>query len=67
MEWINVKTELPKEIKKIKMSEKVLISDGKIVMESRYFYGKHPKWCYENTMAGITPTHWMPMPEPPSA
>lgn len=65
MEWIEVKTKLPKKVRGTNSSEPLLITNGEKIMESCYFFGKHPRWCYEYTIHGITPTHWMPFPPLP--
>ena len=41
----------------------VLLADGKQHREVGYYSMKHGRWSCEDT---FTPTHWMPVPKPPS-
>ena len=49
-------------------AQSILISDRKRVMQG-WFSEINKRWCSSAEQFGVRwkPTHWMPLPEPPSA
>ena len=67
MKWISVKDKLPEysgEFINIKCSKMAIISNGDYVTTSFYEDGS---WvdAFDGLPLEKTPTHWMPLPEPP--
>lgn len=56
--WIPVEKETPPE------GEFILCSDGNVVFQGMFVAGI---WVLDNVVRGLQPTHWMLLPEPPTA
>lgn len=67
MQWINVGKKLPKNddlviVTNTEDADNIWVCCGYYRRSNRKWYNQfeHPKWDPD-----ITPTHWMPLPEPP--
>ncbi|HAM53748.1 MAG TPA: hypothetical protein DCP92_24780 [Nitrospiraceae bacterium] len=67
MNWISVKDRLPPN------NHCVITWDGEFVSQFDYYDAKSGQWfvigdcCHDDSLVGRLITHWMPLPEPPSA
>lgn len=57
MKWINIEDQLPKKHTDVLIFDEDSMSVG--------FIGSEGDWIIDS--AGLKPTHWMPLPEPPKS